>query len=106
MDAQTPSYWAAVLHKHLAATGNSKMVVFPDAPHATLASTPVVNSATTCGMQVVASWLQGGFASPSGPDVTCLGHLAQCDWEGTTDATRTASTAFFATPDMWGGSDD
>ncbi|KAH3755951.1 alpha/beta hydrolase fold [Pelomyxa schiedti] len=101
LDPATPVYWPSDLWMHyFSSSPLAKFVMLDTSTHGSLVYSPVTNSDTPCGIQVLASWLLGGYETNT-VDTTCLSHLAPIDWEGTNADTIQDSITFFGTTDMW-----
>ncbi|KAH3746084.1 alpha/beta hydrolase fold [Pelomyxa schiedti] len=101
LDPATPLFWSTDLWMHYySSSPKAKFVLLDMACHGSLVYSPVTNSATPCGMQVLSSWLLGGYKT-STVDDTCLSYLAPIDWEGTNANTMDESMSLFGTTDMW-----
>ena len=94
LDPQTPIDVASVAKQHYTAA-HQTFVTIPNAAHATIEEAPDVDpNKSSCGMQVMASYLK---APTKAPDVSCLGTLLPISF----DSYPTTNVTVWGTSDMW-----
>jgi len=98
LDPQTPLKWATIASSHFR-HNNQKLVVVPFAPHFTLLTSPVDNSAFPCGMQLTASFFLSGGSSI---DDSCLSHVQPIDFEGNHHISKVVCKQILNTTSLWG----
>ncbi|KAH3764241.1 alpha/beta hydrolase fold [Pelomyxa schiedti] len=97
LDPQTPLYFAEEVYNHYAGPTVTFEIVNA-AVHCTIANSPVDNSDTPCGLQMVVGWI---LSDTKTLDTTCLDHLVPIDWAGTTTDDQQLSLTTFGVTDMW-----
>ncbi|KAH3731662.1 alpha/beta hydrolase fold [Pelomyxa schiedti] len=98
LDPQTPLFFAEEVYNHYAGTPTVTFEIVNAAVHCTIANSPVNNSDTPCGLQMLVSWL---LSDTTSIDTTCMDHLLPIDWAGTSPDDQQLSFSKFGVYDMW-----
>eukprot|EP00771_Trimastix_marina_P003752 gnl/Trimastix_PCT/5126.p1 GENE.gnl/Trimastix_PCT/5126~~gnl/Trimastix_PCT/5126.p1 ORF type:complete len:554 (+),score=36.75 gnl/Trimastix_PCT/5126:35-1696(+) len=98
LDPATPYPWAPHIISHY--TGPKQHLVrVPLSSHVTIRSSPLVGSQSTCGWEIIKSFL---YESMEHPDVSCLQRLEPIDFPGRLEKTKEMSRKLWGTRNLWG----